>query len=54
MRVTFVEIQHTFGDANESVTGDGGNEGLGEEEAMAARAEIVTLVERGTQPATGA
>jgi hypothetical protein len=54
MSVTFVEIQHTLGDPNESVTADDGNEGSGEEEAMATRAEMVTLVERGTQPATGA
>ena len=32
MSVTFFEIQHTSGDANESTTGDGGNEGPGEEE----------------------
>jgi hypothetical protein len=41
--VTFVENQHTLGDANESATGRDGNEGPGEEEAMAARAEMATL-----------
>jgi hypothetical protein len=33
----------TLGDANGSATGRDGNEGLGEEEAMAARAEMATL-----------
>jgi hypothetical protein len=53
MSVTFVEIQHTSGDANESATGGDGNEGPGEEEVTAIRAEMATLVERGTLLAVG-